>query len=121
MIPTLLDHWARSGVWHQQWLTLRLLAEALTAVGDPEAAWGAAVLLGAHDASPTAGPVYGEDVSRLERARERLHDLLGPDRYAEALEDGADAGDQGALALARSTLARQEPRLRQVTQRWRGR
>ncbi|TMR95621.1 BTAD domain-containing putative transcriptional regulator [Nonomuraea basaltis] len=105
MIPPLLDHWARGGVWHQQWLTLRLLVEAYVATGEEHAAWRAAALLGAHDVSPTAGPVYGEDVARLDRVRERLHGLLGAERYAKALRHGAGVGDQGALTLARSLLA----------------
>ncbi|GAA5069014.1 hypothetical protein HNP84_009019 [Thermocatellispora tengchongensis] len=59
-------------------------------------------MLAAHDASTTAGPVYGEDVARLDRARERLRATLGEDRYTAAVHHGTALGDHGALALARS-------------------
>ncbi|WP_158088772.1 BTAD domain-containing putative transcriptional regulator [Thermoactinospora rubra] len=107
LVPGLLDHWARAGVWHQQWMTLRLLAQAVAAAGTPDP-WAAAAILGAHDVSATAGPVYGPDVARLDRARDRLRDTLGEERYAEALAHGAALGDRGVLALARSMFSAEE-------------
>ncbi|MPY93466.1 MAG: hypothetical protein GEV08_10490 [Acidimicrobiia bacterium] len=98
----MLEHWERAGVWNQQWLTLRLVIEALAGVGHPEAV---TVLAGAFYASPTAGPAYGRDEERLGAAVASARASLGPDAFAAATAHGASLGDEGASGYARTVLA----------------
>ena len=60
--PDAVRHWQRSGMWVQQWTTLRLLAELLVELDVLEPA---AVLLGAADADADAPRVSGPDVDRV--------------------------------------------------------
>ncbi len=58
LFPPLLDQARRDGNWPQLWTALRILAELLTALGQPQAA----ALLPAAPHAPSAPAVTGEDV-----------------------------------------------------------
>ncbi len=98
-LETVIDHWERGGIWNQQWLAIRLLIEALTRDHEYD---DAAVLVGAYDASPFAGPTYGDDADRLTTAMERAQEALGPERYAAANQRGAALTDSQAASYARA-------------------
>lgn len=96
-LPGVLRHWQRGGVGNQQWLVLRLVVEALSAVGDHD---GVAVLTGALAGSTQAGPVYGEDAERLARAIERAGSGLGTERFEEHNARGRLLDGDGAVQEA---------------------
>jgi tetratricopeptide (TPR) repeat protein len=82
--PELLREWRRSGVWAQQWNTLRTLVPILAATGRHT---GACTLLGALTANGQA-EAWGADEDEIVATERRLRAELGSD-YAVAFEDGA--------------------------------
>jgi tetratricopeptide (TPR) repeat protein len=95
--PELIEHWQRSGAWNQMWVTLRILVETLDRLGESAPA---AVISGAISASASAPPIVGPDASRLSVALEHLREDLGPDVLRHHEEQGAELGDNGAMAFA---------------------
>lgn len=87
----------RSGTWAPQWVALRTLVDLLERAGNPG---GAAVLLGAVTASPTAAPAYGADAARLDETRARLAAALGPAEVVRLVDLGAGLGDDAAISHA---------------------
>lgn len=79
-LPDAVRHWQRSGMWVQQWTTLRLLAELLVDLGVEEPA---AVLLSAAAADSDAPTVSGADADRAHAFWARLRSRLGAARVAE--------------------------------------
>jgi hypothetical protein len=100
---TLIDHWQRTGAWSQQWITIRTLIEALTRVGDDEAA---AVLYGALQATKTASPIIGNDAELVAAAAGQLEHRLGRDRFHTVVVQGAALGDDHAIGYALDTARR---------------
>jgi len=99
-VATFLDavrHWQRSGMWVQQWTTLRLLAELLVDLGIAEPA---AALLGAGAADPDAPLVSGADVDRARAVRAALDGCLGPADAARLHARGSALTRQDVLDLA---------------------
>lgn len=99
--PDLIEHWHRSGVWNQQWTTMRTLIEALSRAGHPSPA---AVLHGALCASARATPLAGADANRMGAVVNRLRGELGEDVFAALTAQGAGLGDAGAVSYAVDTL-----------------
>jgi predicted ATPase/DNA-binding SARP family transcriptional activator len=93
----LLDTWHGMGAWHQLWVAVRALAEALSRRGRHA---DAAVLLGALRASPRARAEFGADSARVQAVEAAARAALGP-RFDAAQAEGAALGDSGAIALAR--------------------
>jgi predicted ATPase/DNA-binding SARP family transcriptional activator len=97
-----VEHWHRSGAWNQLWVALRSLIGALARLGRHREA---ALLLGAHEASPRAARAFGPDQRLLDEARQRLQAALGED-LDRALAEGAALGDDRAVALALDAMRR---------------
>ena len=90
--PDAVRHWQRSGMWVQQWTTLRLLAELLV---DLDVLEPAAVLLGAAEADADAPRLSGPDVDRA-----RV--------LAAALQRSRGAADAARLRARGAALTRRE-------------
>ena len=101
----LLDTWHGIGAWHQLWVAVRALAEALSRHGRHA---DAAVLLGAVRASPRAKAEYGADSARVRAVEVAARAALGP-RFDTLYAEGAALGDSGAIALARRLSADPAP------------
>ena len=95
-LAELLEHWRRTGTWLQLWTTLRALVEVLAALDELE---GAAVLIGAMEASVTAAPLFGGDADRIAAARDRIVAEL-PDHGAAATRIGRGLSDDEAMSWA---------------------
>jgi tetratricopeptide (TPR) repeat protein len=96
-----VDVFHRSGTWAPQWVALRSLVDLLERAGNPR---GAAVLLGALTASPTAAPAYGPDAELLDAARKRLDETLGSEELARLAGQGAALSDDAAIGQALRAL-----------------
>ena len=108
-LAQLVEAWHRVGSWNPTWVTIRLCVEVFVRLEEYEAAGR---LLGALQASATAGPAYGTDAARLATAEATLRSWFGNAPYETLGDQGAALGDDGALALARrtlNTLAKQRP------------
>jgi tetratricopeptide (TPR) repeat protein len=92
----LLEYWARTGGWVQQWTTLRNLAQLLRSVGDEETA---VFLEAAADHAPDAPPVN-------ERNVDRPAPRLPEDRITTVVANAASASRDEVLDLARRALDR---------------
>lgn len=88
-------------MWPQLWMVLRLAAELLVAVDDPEPA---AVLLAAADEDPLSPSVYGPDLERQTALRAAISDRLG-DQPQLATRDGVQDRRSGAARRALAALA----------------
>lgn len=97
----LLDNLPRMGMWPQVWTVLRLTAELLVAVDDPEPA---AVLLAAGDADPLAPPVLGADRERQAGLWAVIGRRLTTERLAAARQQGRAAGHIAAAETGRRAL-----------------
>ena len=104
----MIGHWERTGTWNQEWLAVRLLIDVLHRDHDHKAA---ATLIGAYDASPFAGPAYGNDAIRLADAIDRARKSLGDDRYDHAYRHGTTLTDSQAASLAPHSPAERGVRL----------
>jgi predicted ATPase/class 3 adenylate cyclase len=93
----LIEHWQRAGAWSQQWITVRVLIEALARNGHDEAA---AVLYGGLTATKTASPIVGSDAEHLAGAVDSFQGRLGEDRFHALVGEGAALGDDGVVAHA---------------------
>ncbi len=99
----LIDSLRRLGMWPQLWMALRLTAELLVALDDPEPA---AVVLTAADADPLAPAVLGPERDRHTGLWARITDGLGPDRVAAARREGRTGGRADAVRRALLALDR---------------
>jgi hypothetical protein len=99
--PELIAHCERSGNWNGMWLTLRILIETLDRAGESVPA---ATLYGALEASATAPPLVGQDAGRLPGVLEHLRRQLGPEELRACQQQGAQLGDNGAVAFALAAL-----------------
>ena len=90
----LIEYWARTGGWVQQWTTLRNLAELLRTVDDQETA---VYLEAAADNAPDAPPITGggDDSDAAD---------LPPDRLATILAAAAAASRDDIVAVAVGAL-----------------
>jgi hypothetical protein len=91
-----------AGMWPQVWTTVRLAAELLADLDDPEPA---ATLLGAADADPLAPAVLADERARQRRVWDRIARRLPADRLAAAVRRGSDLGRSAAADLALARLA----------------
>jgi predicted ATPase len=97
-----LLHTLRSaGMWPQVWTTVRLAAELLAHLDDPEPA---ATLLAAADTDPLAPAVLADERARQRKVRERIARRLPADRVAAASHRGCTLGRSAAADLALSRL-----------------
>lgn len=94
----LIERWARSNNWTQQWVTLRNLVEALVRLGADEPA---VILHAAATTAGTAAPSYGAEAARLHDAVKSARDRLGPEaaRAAELFGRGLQATEVVSFAL----------------------
>ena len=92
----LIDYWARTGGWIQQWTTLRNLARLLHTIGDQETA---VYLEAAADHAPDAPPI-------TERRNDSTTTNLPPDRIATLVANAATASRDDVIAIARRALER---------------
>ena len=92
----LIDYWARTGGWIQQWTTLRNLARLLRTIGDQETA---IYLDAAADHAPDAPPI-------TEHPNEPTTTNLPPDQVATITADAAAASRDDVIAVARRALSR---------------
>ena len=88
-------------MWPQVWTTVRLAAELLADLDDPEPA---ARLLAAADADPLAPTVLADEQARQRRVWDRIARRLPADRLAAATRRGATLGSAGAADLALTRL-----------------
>jgi tetratricopeptide (TPR) repeat protein len=94
---SVIEAFHRSAAWPQLWTTVRSLAEALVQLERFEQA---AVLLGALEGAGARPVVRGADLPRLARTRDALVGVLGPDRMAALLAEGAALDDDQAVHRA---------------------
>jgi predicted ATPase/DNA-binding SARP family transcriptional activator len=90
-----------AGMWPQVWTTVRLAAELLADLGDPEPA---ATLLAAADADPLAPTVLADERVRQRRVRDRIARQLPDGQLAAATHRGATLGRSAAADLALTWL-----------------
>jgi tetratricopeptide (TPR) repeat protein len=94
---SVIESFHRSAAWPQLWTTVRSLAEALVQLERFEQA---AVLLGALEGVGARPVVRGADLLRLARTREALVGVLGRERMAALLAEGAALDDDQAVHRA---------------------
>ena len=92
----LIDYWARTGGWIQQWTTLRNLAQLLRTIGDHETA---IYLDAAADHAPDAPPI-------TERPDEPSPANLPADRMETLIANAAAASRDDVIAVAHRALNR---------------
>ncbi len=97
-LRSLIDALRRIGMWPQLWITLRLSAELLLELDDPEPA---ATLLAAADSDPLAPAVVGPHRARLDRLWQRI----GPET-AQSVATAPPPGRPAAVELALAALDR---------------
>jgi predicted ATPase/DNA-binding SARP family transcriptional activator len=90
----LIDYWARTGGWIQQWTTLRNLARLLRTVGDQETA---VFLDAAANSAPDAPPI-------TEHPDEPDTTNLPPDQIATIIATAATASRADVIAVAHRAL-----------------
>jgi predicted ATPase len=95
----LIDYWARTGGWIQQWTTLRNLAQLLHAIGDEETA---VYLDAAADHAPDAPPIT--------RPRDAAPAGLPAERIASIIADADNASRLEVVDVARRALDRHRQR-----------
>jgi predicted ATPase/DNA-binding SARP family transcriptional activator len=93
----LIGELQRMGLWPQLWIVLRLTAELLVALGDPEPA---AMLLAAADADPLAPAVLRVDRERHTALWVGIGEALASERLEAAKTDGAARGRAAVAHLA---------------------
>jgi hypothetical protein len=103
---SVIDAFHRSAAWPQLWTTVRSLAEALVQLERYEPA---AVLLGALEGGDVRPVVRGADLPRLARTRETLVAVLGAERMAALLAEGAAMDDDQAVQRALDATRRGSP------------
>ncbi|RJU01071.1 hypothetical protein D6T65_11645 [Arthrobacter frigidicola] len=106
--PAVIEHWQRSGMWVQQWTTLRLLAELLADLDQPRPA---VVLLSAADSAAEASVVGGPEAGRAKERWEWLARRLGPRDTARCVAMGSSMARSETIAYA---LGIALPRARQA-------
>jgi hypothetical protein len=67
-LAELVEQWHQIGSWNPTWVTIRLCVDVFVRLGEHQVA---GQLLGAMEASTTAGPIYGADADRLASAEAR--------------------------------------------------
>ncbi len=92
----LIDYWARTGGWIQQWTTLRNLARLLRTIGDQETA---VYLEAAANHAPDAPPI-------TERRNDSTTTNLPPDTIATLVANAATASRDDVIAIAHRALER---------------
>ena len=92
----LIDYWARTGGWIQQWTTLRNLARLLRTIGDQETA---VYLEAAANHAPDAPPI-------TERRNDSTTTNLPPDKIATLVANAATASRHDVIAIAHRALER---------------
>ena len=90
----LIDYWARTGGWIQQWTTLRNLARLLRTIGDQETA---IYLDEAANHAPDAPPI-------TEHPNDPNTTNLPPDQMATLIANAATASREDVLAVAHRAL-----------------
>ena len=98
----LLEYWARTGGWIQQWTTLRNLARLLRCLGDEETA---AFIDAAADHAPDAPAVSG-------RVTRRSPDASDAESVAAARAEGVAASRSEVLDVARRAIDRHRAEVR---------
>jgi predicted ATPase/DNA-binding SARP family transcriptional activator len=99
----LLENLRAMGMWPQVWTVLRLTAELLVSLDDPEPA---AILLAAADSDRLAPPVLGADRDRQARLWATISGRLTPQQVAAARATGLSAGHVGAVETGLHALVR---------------
>ncbi len=94
------------------WTTVRLAAELLADLDDPEPA---ATLLAAADADPLAPTILADERARQRRVRDRIARRLPTDRLAAATRRGTTLGRSAAADLALARLDAHRPSSRPAT------
>ena len=90
-------------MWTSQWVTLRNIVRLFASTGALESA---AVLYGAVlAAATTAGPIYGQDKTKLDVIHANLQAQLGKRRLAELTEQGRALAPEGAADYTLELLA----------------
>ncbi|WP_159800794.1 BTAD domain-containing putative transcriptional regulator [Arthrobacter zhaoguopingii] len=102
--PAVIEHWQRSGMWVQQWTTLRLLAELLTDLDRPRPA---VVLLSAAECAPEASVVGGPEADRAAERWVHLARCLGPSDTTRCVAIGSALTRSEAIAYALGTAVPQ--------------
>jgi ABC-type nitrate/sulfonate/bicarbonate transport system substrate-binding protein len=97
-----VDHWRDSGIWTQQWTTLRNVVDLLVRLHRDQPA---AVLLGALSSRRTSAAVFGADTERMAAELEVLTERLGSEAFGALHDQGATMDDDEVVAVARRALA----------------
>jgi hypothetical protein len=101
-LAELVEQWHQIGSWNPTWVTIRLCVDVFVRLGEHQVA---GQLLGAMEASTTAGPIYGADADRLASAEASLRFRLGDATYDALTARGAALADADAIALTRRALS----------------
>jgi predicted ATPase/DNA-binding SARP family transcriptional activator len=101
-LAELVEQWHQIGSWNPTWVTIRLCVDVFVRLGEHQVA---GQLLGAMEASTTAGPIYGADADRLASAEASLRSRLGDATYDALRARGAALADADAIALTRRALS----------------
>lgn len=99
----LIDNVWRMGMWPQTWTAVRLAAELLVALGDPEPA---ATLLAAADADRLAPAVLGPDLDRQAELWASIRESLDAPTAAATGQRAMGGGRTGTVRLALAALDR---------------
>jgi predicted ATPase/DNA-binding SARP family transcriptional activator len=102
VFPELLHQLRRRGGWPQLWTSLRILAELLEALGEPQ---DAALLLASASADPSAPPVTGDDVPRYRELRRRIDGRVGTGAHQRLADRAALLSRVEVLDRALAVLA----------------
>jgi tetratricopeptide (TPR) repeat protein len=98
-----IDFWRFGGLWVQQWVTLRNLAELFGRLGEDEPT---AILLAASETSSTAVPSFGAQGERLTALKAQLVERMGAAAFEAASERGRTMSDEEAVAYAEAEIDR---------------
>jgi ATP/maltotriose-dependent transcriptional regulator MalT len=96
-----VDHWRDSGIWTQQWTTLRNVVDLLVRLQRDQPA---AVLLGALSSRRTSAAGFRADAERMAAEVEMLTERLGSEAFGALRDQGATMDDDEVVAVARRAL-----------------
>jgi len=98
-----IRYWWETGLWTQQWTTLRNLVEHFAAVGQLEPA---ATIYGATDAAEGAPPLFGPHGRRFMDVVRTLEKRMGADPFAAAQTRGATMPRADVVSFALAEIDR---------------
>jgi predicted ATPase/DNA-binding SARP family transcriptional activator len=104
--PAVIRHWHRTGMWVQQWSTLRNLAALLIELGRDAPA---AVLLAAAEHDEGAAAVTGDGAARLDELRHTLEVHLGVEELGELSRSARAMSRDQVVTFALHAAAGAEP------------